>query len=72
MSATTMTPSPVVPPTRGPNCWQCQFFGVSHMPAAPYACRAMGFSSKIMPSLEVLRTDGRFCRSFAAKTTVSA
>lgn len=54
-------------PTRGPNCWQCRFFGVSHIPATPYACRAMGFHSKILPSIEVLRADGQFCRSFQAK-----
>jgi hypothetical protein len=58
-------------PNRGPNCWQCRFFGVSHIPATPYACRAMGFQSKILPSIEVLRADGEFCRSFQPKAPVN-
>lgn len=57
-------------PKRGPNCWQCRFFGVSHIPATPYACRAMGFHSKMLPSIEVLRADGHFCRAYQAKTPV--
>jgi hypothetical protein len=28
----------------------------------------MGFQTKVLPSLEVLRVDGEFCRSFEAKT----
>jgi len=55
---------------RGPNCWQCRFFAVSHVPSAPYACKAMGFQSKVLPALEVLRADGQFCRSFVSKTSV--
>ena len=51
----------------GPNCWQCRFFGITHQPATPYACQRMGFRSQILPSLEVLRTDGRFCQGFVAK-----
>jgi hypothetical protein len=61
--------TPTADPTRGPNCWQCRFFGVSHVPATPYACRAMGFQSKNLPSLEVLRVDGQFCRAFEAKAS---
>ena len=56
---------------RGPNCWQCRFFAVSHIPATPYACRAMGFSSKILPAIEVLRADGHFCRAFEAKPSAA-
>ncbi len=26
----------------------------------PYGCQLMGFRSKVIPSIEVLRTDGRF------------
>jgi len=33
----------------------------------PYACKLMGFRSKVVPSIEVLRTDGRFCGGFSAK-----
>lgn len=33
----------------------------------PYGCKFMGFKSKAIPSLEVLRNDGRFCGAFSAK-----
>lgn len=33
----------------------------------PYGCKMMGFRSKVIPSLEVLRTDGRFCGGFSPK-----
>jgi hypothetical protein len=31
----------------------------------------MGFHSKIMPALEVLRADGQFCRAFEAKPSLN-
>jgi hypothetical protein len=62
-------PADVQPQERGPNCWGCVFFGVSHNPATPYACRLMGFQSRAMPSIEVLRADGHPCRGFRAKAT---
>jgi len=64
------------PPTqaseRGPNCWNCRFFGISHVPASPYVCKAMGFQSRLLPALEVLRVDGRFCQVFHPKVTSPA
>jgi hypothetical protein len=69
MAALAQTPSTTL--ERGPNCWRCRFFGVSHLPATPYACRAMGFQSKTLPCLEVLRADGHFCRAFEAKVSVN-
>lgn len=71
MAVMTSATPPTAAQQRGPNCWQCRFFGVSHIPATPYVCRAMGFQTKMLPSLEVLRVDGQFCRSFEAKTSVS-
>jgi hypothetical protein len=56
-----------VGPERGPNCWQCRHFAVSYIPSTPYACRAMGFRSRWLPALEVLRIDGQFCKLFHAK-----
>ncbi len=38
----------------------------------PYGCKLMGFRSKVLPSLEVLRTDGRFCGGFSPKSTKQA
>jgi hypothetical protein len=65
------TATPQTAASRGPNCWQCRFFAVSHVPSAPYACKAMGFQSKVLPALEVLRADGQFCRSFVSKSALS-
>lgn len=33
----------------------------------PYSCKLMGFRSRVIPSIEVLRNDGRFCSGFTAK-----
>ena len=51
----------------GPNCWQCRHFGVSWDPRLPYTCRLLGFKSRSLPAVEVLRIDGRCCKGFAAK-----
>ena len=37
----------------------------------PYGCKLMGFRSKVVPSLEVLRTDGRFSGGFSPKQIAS-
>ena len=67
-SSSLQTPSP----ERGPNCWQCRFFGITYQPGTPYACHRLGFRSQLLPSLEVLRTDGRFCQGFVAKAAVAS
>jgi hypothetical protein len=33
----------------------------------PYGCKLMGFRSRVLPSMEVLRNDGRFCGGFSLK-----
>lgn len=58
---------PTAQPMRGPNCWQCSHFGITHIPSAPYACRLMGFQSRRLPALDVLHIDGHFCHGFLAK-----
>lgn len=50
-----------------PNCWRCRYFRITHLPATPYACGFMGFQSRILPCIEVLRADGLPCQGFAAK-----
>jgi len=50
-----------------PNCWQCRHFAISWERSTPYLCSLMGFKSKLLPSLEVLRADGQMCRGFIAK-----
>ena len=64
--------SPMPTTGTGPNCWQCRHFAVSHVPSSPYACRLMGFQSRVLPSIEVLRTDGQFCRGFVGKPKLPA
>jgi len=59
------------PPTGGPNCWQCRYFSISWDTSRPYSCRLMGFKTKVLPSLEVLRADGQVCRGFSAKTSAA-
>lgn len=50
-----------------PNCWQCRHFAVSWDPKMPYSCRLMGFKSRILPAIEVLRADGSRCQGFRRK-----
>ncbi|MGA0007761.1 MAG: hypothetical protein ACO3S2_07365 [Burkholderiaceae bacterium] len=33
----------------------------------PYLCRLMGFKTKMLPAIEVLRADGQYCQGFFAK-----
>ena len=54
---------------RGPNCYQCKHFAISWQPSMPYACRLLGFKSKALPAIEVMRIDGRHCQGFTAKPT---
>jgi hypothetical protein len=55
-----------------PNCWQCRFFRITHMPATPYACSFMGFQSQALPCIEVLRADGMPCQGFKPKAVPAA
>jgi hypothetical protein len=59
------------PADRGPNCFQCRHFAVSWDPSFPYSCRLMGFKSRALPAIEVLRADGVYCQGFAAKETAA-
>jgi len=55
------------PLPKGPNCWECRYLAITWDVRMPYGCKLMGFRSKFVPSLEVLRTDGRFCGGFSPK-----
>jgi hypothetical protein len=50
-----------------PDCWKCAYFTVSWDPAKPYACKLMGFKSRMLPSFEVKMADGHDCRGFTSK-----
>ncbi len=58
---------PSSPLPKGPNCWECRYLAITWDLRLPYGCKLMGFRSKVIPSLEVLRTDGRFCGGFSPK-----
>ena len=58
-------------PDKGPNCWECRYLSITWDPRMPYGCKMMGFRSRVIPSIEVLRTDGRFCGGFAPKPSAS-
>ncbi len=52
---------------KGPNCWGCRHFQITWDTRMPYGCRLMGFKTKVLPSIEVLRADGHFCLGFEEK-----
>ena len=56
---------------RGPNCWDCRHLAITWDPRLPYGCQRMGFRSRVLPSLEVLRNDGRHCGGFDPKPPVA-
>jgi hypothetical protein len=43
------------------NCFDCRHFFVTHEPAHPYGCRAMGFKSREFPCAAVLRASSEPC-----------
>ena len=55
------------PGKTGPNCFECRHMAITWDMRMPYGCKLMGFRSKVIPSLEVLRTDGRSCGGFSPK-----
>ncbi len=59
--------TPATAPNTAPNCRRCRHFAVSWQPATPYLCRLMGFSSQLLPCVEVARADGVPCRGFDPK-----
>jgi hypothetical protein len=66
-SRTTVANPP--PPSTQVNCWQCKHFATSWDPKMPYSCKLLGFKSQILPSIQVMNSDGRPCFGFDAKPT---
>lgn len=50
-----------------PNCHKCKYYYVTWEPAFPNGCKALGFKTKEMPSLYVLRSSGKECLYFEKK-----
>lgn len=53
--------------TQPPDCWKCKYLRITHDARFPYACDAMNFKSKLLPSVEVLHAHGSECLSFVRK-----
>lgn len=49
------------------NCLKCRHYYVTWDPRYPRGCRAFGFKSQTMPSLQVLSSSGRPCLNFEPK-----
>ncbi|MDA8165359.1 MAG: uracil-DNA glycosylase [Desulfobacteraceae bacterium] len=53
--------------TARPSCFTCLHFYVTHQPAHPYGCRAMGFKSAQLPVIAVHASSGLPCQLHAPK-----
>jgi len=53
-------------------CGQCRHIAVSWDPRMPYSCLLMGFKSKNLPAIDVLRSDGRPCMGYVIRPHVQA
>lgn len=49
------------------NCYKCNYFYVTWDPQHPNGCKAMGFKSKLLPSITVYRSSGKPCQLFSKK-----
>jgi hypothetical protein len=52
---------------RHPDCLTCVSFFITHEPARPYGCRAMGFKSPQIPALAVFQSSGIECQAYRKK-----
>ncbi|HIQ37735.1 MAG TPA: uracil-DNA glycosylase [Desulfocapsa sulfexigens] len=50
-----------------PSCIKCVHYFVTHDPAQPFGCRAMGFKSKQNPASMVFASSGIECQLFKLK-----
>lgn len=50
------------------NCRNCKHFYITWHKNFPFGCRAIGFKSKKLPSIEVKTTSGIDCIRFSKKT----
>jgi len=49
------------------NCFKCINLQITWQPAFPYACKAIGFKSKGIPSLEVFKNSREKCQLYTPK-----
>jgi hypothetical protein len=49
------------------DCKKCLYFKITWEKERPYACRAFGFKTKNLPSIEVYSASGKECLKFIPK-----
>jgi hypothetical protein len=49
------------------SCFECRHFFITHEPAHPYGCQAMGFKSPDLPSAVVVSSSGEARLVFESK-----
>lgn len=49
------------------SCYKCKYLKITWQPQTPYACQALGFKSRYIPSLEVFKNSGIECQSYSPK-----
>lgn len=60
-------PDKSTPNKTQPNCFKCRHFFITHEPAHPYGCQAMGFKTVQIPSTTVFASSDMKCQLFVAK-----
>jgi hypothetical protein len=53
-----------------PICRKCKFYYITWDAKHPHGCRAMGFKSKELPSVTVLKNSGKNCLLFQNKESL--
>ncbi|PIE74844.1 MAG: uracil-DNA glycosylase [Deltaproteobacteria bacterium] len=53
------------------NCHKCKYYYVTWEKKHAHGCRAMGFKSRIIPSMVVFKTSGDKCKYYTLKKTNS-
>jgi len=54
------------------SCFGCRHFVITYNQHRPYACRAFGFDSVRLPSLEVMAASGQPCQKRQESATATA
>jgi hypothetical protein len=50
-----------------PNCLKCINYYITHDPAKPYGCRALGFKSRSNPARVAFISSGLVCQLYSPK-----
>lgn len=56
---------------QNPSCFGCRHMFVTHDVQRPYGCRAFGFTSRMLPALEVAASSGDRCRRHEPRPNVA-